>query len=370
MTPTIRELARMAGVSRTTVSLALRNSARISPAIRKKIVRLAEETGYQRDPVVSALMKQLRTTRKSRSVEKIAYLTSWNTPDDWRKNINENAYFLGACERGRQLGYEVEAFWAKQPGLSSARLSQILYTRGIRGVVIAPLPRGVGHVSLDWSHFACAAISLTVVKPDLHRASHDYHGGMILALHALKKLGYRRPAFANMTIHDRRTKHGWLSGFLTYTFQLPPDRRIPPYLVPGLDRDVRWNRESFAQWIRKWEPDAIVCNTEQPLILAKELGLRVPQDIGFASLHRLHPDDPWAGVDRQPRQIGAAGIDLVVAQLQNNEFGLPACPKTVLINSIWNDGPTVTNKNTRASRAVRGGGPRKAKRRAKSRIGQ
>lgn len=342
--PTIRELAKIAGVSRTTVSLALRNHPRISAEVRDKVIELAQECGYQRDPVVSALMNQLRTVRKSRSVEKIAYLTFWDSPEGWKKNLNESDYFSGACDRASQFGYEVETFWAKQPGLSGARLSKILYARGIRGVLLAPLPRGVGHVSLNWPHFACATLGLTVLKPELHRATHNYIDGMQLALHSLKKLGYRRIAFANMAIYEKRTNHGWISGFLTWQYHAPAHSNIPPYLVPGIARDTPWDKDLFARWLEKWKPDAIVSNTEQPLYLARELGYRVPDDLGYASLHRLYGDAPWAGVDRQPKQIGAAGMDLVISQLQNNESGLPACPKTVSIKSIWRDGPTICNK--------------------------
>lgn len=368
MPPTIRELAKFAGVSRTTVSMALRNSPRISVAMREKIVRLAEEHGYQKDPVVSALMNQLRTTRKSRWVEKLAYLTFWNTRDEWRQNINEAAYFEGACTRAAQLGYEVEDFWAKQPGMSSARLGKILYSRGIRGVIFAPLPRHLGHVTLEWRHFACAGLGLTILKPELHRASHSYQEGMNLALHSLKNLGYRRPAFANTALFDRRTKHGWLSGFLTAQFQVPHEDRIPPYLVSGHKRDDVWDLAKFAKWLKQWKPDSIVSNTEQPLYLARKLGISVPEDLGFASLHRLNPDDPWAGIDRQPHQIGAAGVDLVVGQLQNNEFGLPACPKTVFLSGIWTEGPTVRSNQAQAVAGARAKKPSGRKQAAGRRV--
>ncbi len=347
--PTIRELAKIAGVSRTTVSLALRNHPRISAAVRDKIIGLAQESGYQRDPVVSALMNQLRTVRKARGVEKIAYLTFWNTPDEWKKNLNESDYFSGACDRASQFGYDVETFWAKQPGLSGARLSKILYARGIRGVLMAPLPRGVGHVTLNWPLFACATLGLTVLKPELHRATHNYIDGMQLALHSLKKRGYRRIAFANMAIYEKRTNHGWISGFLTWQYHTPSNFNIPPYLVPGIARDTPWDKDLFARWLEKWKPDAIVSNTEQPLYLARELGYRIPDELAYASLHRLYADAPWAGVDRQPKQIGAAGMDLVISQLQNNEFGLPAYPKTVSIKSLWREGPTVCNKLEKGS---------------------
>ena len=44
--PTIEDIAKIAGCSKNTVSLALRNSPRISPLTRKKIHAIAEELGY------------------------------------------------------------------------------------------------------------------------------------------------------------------------------------------------------------------------------------------------------------------------------------------------------------------------------------
>lgn len=352
--PTIRQLAKLAGVSRTTVSMALRNHPRISAATKQRLLAIAKENGYVPDPLVSTLMNKLRTARKERSAEKLAYLTFWDRADNWRQNVNELAYFEGACERAAQLGYEIEHFWARDPAIRSERLSRILYTRGIRGVLLAPLPLRPGHVSLDWRHFACAAVSLTVLKPGLHRASHDYHRGMILALRMLKRHGCCRIGFANSMLFDQRVNHGWLSGFLTYEHQLPVEQRIPPLLVDGWTRNVEApfdsavgradpHRNAFAQWLERWRPDAIVSNTEHPYVIALSLGLRVPRDLAYVSLHRLRDSDPWAGIDRRPRRIAAAAVDLVAGQLQSNEFGLPECPKMVTIEGVWRDGPSVRN---------------------------
>ncbi|MDD5351495.1 MAG: LacI family DNA-binding transcriptional regulator [Chthoniobacteraceae bacterium] len=359
---TIRQLAVLAGVSRTTVSLALRNHPSIPESTRNRILTLAKEHGYTPDPLVSTLMNQLRTSRKKRDVEKLAYFTFWNTPDGWRENINEFAYYTGACERAAQLGYEIEHFWAKEPGISSARMSRILYTRGIRGVVFGPLPRHLGHVSLDWRYFACAALGLTIVRPLLHRASHSYHDGMMLTLRTLRRMGYKRIGFANSALFDQRVKHGWLSGFLTFQHQLPAAQCVPPLLVPewnfgrhmtrpfasspdiglhALGSALAWNPDKFVKWVEQFRPDVVVSNTCHPLVFLREMGVRVPEEIGFASLHRLLDTDPIAGIDRLPRMIGSAAVDLVVAQLQNNEFGLPERAKTVVIEGVWRDGPTV-----------------------------
>jgi len=52
---TLRDLARITGVHFTTVGLALRNDARISPATAAKVQPAAREHGYTEDAMLSAL---------------------------------------------------------------------------------------------------------------------------------------------------------------------------------------------------------------------------------------------------------------------------------------------------------------------------
>lgn len=341
---TIRQLASHAGVSRTTVSLALRNHPSIPAKTRQKVLKVAEKMGYRPDPVVSSLMNHLRVQRSQRVTEKIAYLTFWREAEKWKTtNFNELSYFNGCCNRARQLGYEIEHFWTKEPGINSSRLSKILYSRGIRGAVLAPLPGHLGHVSLEWDKLACVALGLTVLKPDMHRVSHDYHEGMMLALRMLRHHGYQRFGFVNLAIYNRRVKYGWLSGFLTYLYQFQPspDAHIPPLLLE------KWSQADFTKWLHRYKPDVLISNTQECMITAREMGLRVPEDIGYACLHRLHDTDPWAGIHRFPERIGAAAVDVLVGQLQNNELGLPAFPKTVSIEGKWQDGPSVRHQEKR-----------------------
>jgi len=340
---TIRQLAVLAGVSRTTVSLALRNHPSIPDKTRKKILKVAEKSGYRPDPVVSSLMNHLRVQRSKRTTEKIAYLTFWREFDKWKLNVNELGYYTGACARAQELGYEIEHIWAKEPGIDSSRVSSILYSRGIRGALLAPFPAHLGHVSLEWKKIACVGLSLTLLKPDMHRVSHAYHDGMMLALRMLKHHGYRRFGFVNLAVWNRRVKYSWLSGFLTYLYQFHPDKalHIPPYLPE------KWSQAEFAKWLNQYKPDVLISNTEDPLHMAQKMGLRVPEDIGYASLHRLRETDPWAGVARFPERIGAGAVDVLIGMLQNNELGLPAFPKTVTIEGEWQDGPSIRPQRKR-----------------------
>ena len=61
--PTMADVAKAAGVSKNTVSLALRGSPRVSEETRKRIAGLATSMGYRLNPTVAHLMAQLRQTR-------------------------------------------------------------------------------------------------------------------------------------------------------------------------------------------------------------------------------------------------------------------------------------------------------------------
>ena len=58
--PTIALLAKATGYSTATVSLALRHHPRISDTTRREIAAKAEELGYRPNPMVRALMADVR----------------------------------------------------------------------------------------------------------------------------------------------------------------------------------------------------------------------------------------------------------------------------------------------------------------------
>jgi len=333
MITSIRELARIANVSRSTASLAIRNSPRLAAATRERVQRLAREHGYSSDPVVATLMSQMRVSRKVRAIEKLAYLISCPTRFNSREDTNALAYFEGANQRASSLGYELEKFWAKEPGLTQSRLSKILHARGIRGVIIAPLHVARGHVSLDWQYFAAATMTETIVKPDLHRTIHSHYRSMILVMRRLKQHGYRRIGYANTIFQDNLSNNAWLGGYLVQSHQHSAEP-IPPLLLEN------WNKPAFREWLSRHRPDAIVSNRLEPLEMLRDLRVKVPEDVGYARLDLVIEGSPWSGIDQLPQQIGAGAVELVVAQLQTNQIGLPAYPKTQMINGIWRDGPT------------------------------
>lgn len=332
--PSLQHIADAARVSRMTVSLALRNHPRISPATRERIQRIARDLGYRPDPEIAKLMAHLRRSRPTSNRATIALLTTAGRPEPWRFNRHFARFYEGAMRRADELGYKLEEFWLKQPGLSSDRMAKILHTRSIEGLLVGPLARPSAHLSLDLSHFAAAEYGQNVWRPRLHRADHNQFQGMLLAMRKLQRLGYRRIGLAVLEGYDRRVWHTWEGAYLFCQQRADRQDRLPTFVAKNLDRP------GFERWFDKHQPDVVI---------GSHLEIRdwTPRGTGFVYLDWLDESDNCAGICQHYDQIAAAAVDLVAGQLQRHERGVPAQPKLVLTDGEWIDGPTVRRQRSR-----------------------
>jgi len=335
---TMQQIADAVGVSRMAVSLALRNSPKISAKTRERISQAADELGYRPNPMVSALMTQLRAGREVKRPTTVAYVTAYPTEDGWRQPGLFTEFYTGAKKRAAALGYTLEEWWLRRPGLSEQRFSDILFTRNILGLIIAPLPAGGAALALDWPRFASAAIGYSVASPSIHRVSNDQYSTIRLAIAELTRLGYRRIGMAMTRDGDERVNCNWSAGLLVFQSSIPPERRIPALLADGPFGPA------FASWFTSYQPDAIISQEPECIDILQNLGVRVPHDVGFAHLGVTADDTQWAGVNQAAELVGNAAVDVVDAQLRRNERGLPAQQKTVLVRGHWVPGPTVRKK--------------------------
>jgi LacI family transcriptional regulator len=333
------------GVSRMAVSLALRNSPKISRAMRQRIQETAERLAYRPNPLVRALMTQLHDFRRAQHLPTtIAYLTSFPTRNGWRRPGPFVEFFEGAKQRAEALGYQLEEWWTGKPGSYEKRLSEILSQRHIFGVLVAPLPEGGGTLTFDWASFATSTIAYSLAEPAINRASNDQYQSITMALAELAKLGYRRMGLAMTMEQDVRVQRKWSAGFLVYQQDIPSKRRVPALLVDGTFK------QAFVDWYKEHRPDVVLTQEPRCAEYLRDLGLRVPQDVGVAHMALTDADEGFGGINQNARLVGASAIDLVDAQLRRNERGLPGTPKTVLIQGRWVNGPTIRAAKTTVSR--------------------
>jgi len=328
----ITDVAQAAGVSKMTVSRALRGERGIAAATRERIQVLAEKLGYRPDPAVSELMGRLRKSRIA-GLEPIAWLTSYDTIGGWRTNPGTSEMYRGAADQARKLGFRLEEFSLNTPGMTPKRLSNILYNQGIRGIVLAPLLDHGSIEGISWEHFATGCCGHSLLDPALHRVSVDQFDVLRTAWRRLTALGYRRIGLCVSANDNDRIGNRWHAVQLVEQEALPESERVKPMLTND------WNARTFERWYREQRPDVVLSLAEVHGWMTA-LGIRMPKDCGFALL-RIDAVNDLPGVDHRFSDIGASAVSLVAGELGTNQYGIPRVRHSVSIECQWRDGPTV-----------------------------
>lgn len=330
--PSLRSLARRLGLSHTTVSDALRGTGRVDPATVQRVKKAAREAGYQHNPLAATLMSEMRRSRGS-TFRGLLAAVGLHEPEQPALGTNfHRELMVGANARAMELGFKLEEFVVGQVGLTVPRLDSILQSRGIHGVILLPEWNAPDWSKLSWSHYAGIYADHGIERPPLHCVCCDHYRSMMAALARLTSLGYKRPGLFLQQHQDERLQDRFSAAFNSFKL-IPP--RVPPLIVQELRRD------EFAAWFRKFQPDVVLGHYTYILDWMEDCGARVPSTHGFLCLNELYKTRPCAGLDQQPREIGARSAELVIAQLQRNERGIPNWPTTTTIPARWMDGPTL-----------------------------
>jgi len=133
---TLADVARKAGVSTATASMALRKQRRISPATRHRVQRAAKELGYVPNPNLTRLMAHLRLRRKPAFRSVIAGLT---TEREGAARLYAHEVVAAARKRAHELGYGFHLLQIPTSATTRRVQERELRHRGIEGVIIFPL---------------------------------------------------------------------------------------------------------------------------------------------------------------------------------------------------------------------------------------
>ena len=328
----MRHVAQAAGVSVMTVSLALRCDPSIPQATRARVVAAAAQLGYRRNPLVAVLMAGLRGARpRGRAAHVIAYVESYAEDATRQQAAALRRYRAGAAEGAARHGYRLQCFRLGAAGLGEARLEQVLTARGIRGVVLAPFPRTESRLEQPWAGHALAVVGFSLADPALHRAVNHQAQSIRLALRELIALGYRRIGVAIRRHEDERSNRNWLASVLLAQHDHAGTRtRFPLWMAETIER------RPLLAWVKRERPEVVLGTDQELHAMLRGTGA------GFAHVHLTADMAGWTGIDQNNERVGAAAVDLVVEQLHGNHFGVPAHPKTVLIEGRWVPGRTAT----------------------------
>ena len=320
------------------VSLALRGRPGVSPATRRKVVAVAKRMGYAPDPELGKLMARMRQkiTHEVRSC--LAFLIPGVSEEGRIISLTEKNYLEGARQRAGEYGYRLEEFPMNPREIPLARLTSILWNRGIEGLIFAPLQQRLSgdssrRIEMNLENFAAVEISETIESPDLDRATSDPYAAMVRVLEELHRLGYRRPGLVLEEALDLRVGGKWTAAFWRMT---RGDSEIPPPYLVAVPRQA-----DFDRWLERNRPDAVISVDRLGLRLLQGRGAKIPDKVGYASLDLDGdlPEFPEAsGIDQNSRLVGAAAVDLLVAAIQRGQKGVPVHPVRTMVEGSWRKG--------------------------------
>lgn len=337
----LSDIARKVGVSKMTVSRALREDPSVAEATRRKVLEAAEELGYVPNPKLARLMYEMAHSRGNPNVlGELAYITTDETEDSWQEYYHQSGCYEGAKEEALAYGYKLLLVWARSRRFGKGKLTQFLWSRGVDGIIIAPLGEGMigKHLDIDWDKFCNVQIGATLSDPRLDLVRHNHYIGMVQSLAGLEGLGYKRIGLCTSSVSDMRSYHRWTSAYLHWrTVRNFTKRTLPSYFY----QSGKVDKKGFKEWVSRHSIEAIIAMDTELMETCSGLGIKIPDDLGFSVLDKPGDESDIAGIDQIARQIGRKAIDDLIVSVRKGARGIPEHPIQTLVEGTWQQGITV-----------------------------
>lgn len=321
----LREIAAAAKVCVMTVSLALRDNPRISEATRDRIKQLAHDLGYHPDPELSRLMNHLRASRTARGKIGVAVIDFYPTPG-FIENVYNAKIRLGAERRAEELGFSITTMHAADYKQNLFNLLKVIRTRGLEGALILPSVSPMElDTSVNWNGISVVGTSKSLLAPRFHCVVPNQFGNTMRLLETLQDHGHRRICAVFDEFFDERTGHN----FTAAVNWKPHDRAtfIVPQYASSSDR-----AELVAGWLAEQRPDAVFAQSNAVTAAIPRLRkVRPPLNFQVISLG-AHNSEGFSYLDERADLVGSGAIDLLGGMMYYHETGIPAHPRTTLID--------------------------------------
>ena len=331
--PSHRTIADLAGVSSATVSRALKKDPRLLPSTVARIEQIADELGYRRNPELSRVMSETASSRYRKTGETIVCVVTRPTPWD-----SVAAFFGAMTARGASYGFTVEPFRLFEDGMSAARANQILWARGTAGLIVLPPPatmRKNGKITLpiEWDKFCAVEVDDVMTEPVLNRVRHNHLAGIWRALEELEILGYRRIGLCLMDSVEFDTHHRWTAGYLYWSRIRGFTDDLDPLICP------EFSGKAIERWIGRQKIDAVIAPGVEVLHWMRQCGIRVPEEVGYASLDLIRVGaESVTGIDQRRDLLWSRAVDLLVTGIHHGDRGAPDHPSALTSPGEWHPG--------------------------------
>jgi LacI family transcriptional regulator len=336
----LRHLARLAELSPSAVSLALRDSPKISAATKKRVRALADKIGYRVDAKLVAIMSHLRKPRAVRQQACFGVISFYDTAQPWESSRHLQRIHAGMSTRAAELGYRLEPLWLRAPGMTYRRIRGILDARGIEGLLCFGGPELDQEFPAELDHYAIVTLGLSIRTP-LHRITSHFYNDTVNALARVHKLGYRRPGLVLGTYEEARSAHAHSAAYLGWCEHvLGPGHALPVLRLNEVEQ------QPLLAWFRRHDPDVLIFVHLSDMLprlrtVFREQGLRVPGQLGVAVLSHVVAGTGFSGLQQNQQLMGAWSVELLAARIANRDFGIPVNPRIEMVEGEWIEGKTL-----------------------------
>ncbi len=313
--PTMRDVAHLAGnVSPSTVSLALRNSPRISPAARAKIHAAAKKIGYRRDPLLDAFNQHRLKNIPQPGSRHLAAVSDFSSMAELNESPHHAAARFGALEAAARLHCQLDFFFCGPGQPTPRRLDTVFKARGLRALLLFGVRADSATMNFTWTKKCAVAIDSLQLTTPLYRVTPDYREATRLLWRCAWTQGCQRIAIIRSDGTHPGSEDRAIAGFLLEQLRHPPAPPIPIFSLTS-ERGISTR---FKQWLQTHRPQVILhtyaaTNALLPLIGAAHLR-RYVYDAPLPTIAGVHPD--YADVGRR-------AVEQVVTLMQTNQLGLP-----------------------------------------------
>jgi LacI family transcriptional regulator len=317
----IKDIARDLGVSSMTVSKALRNQFDISEETRKRVLKRAEELGYQPNLVARGLV-----TRRT-------YMIGMVIPDLMHSFFAE--VIKGAAKRIRSHGYHAVIVDSEEEANSEVGQIETLLAHNVDGLIIASAQSNGRWLqrTLGKNKIPCVLIDRPLSGLKAHYIGvDDVEIGAIATWHLIDQ-GCRRIAHIRGPAISKANgrEQGYRRAMAEHDLEV-----LPGYVVAGQHHDTT-GHEAMVQLLNlSSRPDGVFCYDDQvasgAITAIVEAGFNVPNDIAVIGAGNVHYSSllrvPLSTVDQRSSVIGETAGELLARSM---EAKIPSPPERVLI---------------------------------------
>lgn len=307
----LEQIAKLSGVSRSTVSRVINNSPQVSQATREKVLQVVRRVNYE--PNAAARMLAAGRTNVIGLVIPTGVSTLFADP--FFSILIQGV--LSACNL---RGYSV-MLWLAEPEQERQQIRTMLHCGLLEGVIMASMLTNDTLIqTLAEGHLPYVLVGRDPTSSNISYVDADNISGAREAVRHLLRLGRRRI----VTITGPQSMMSGIDRLAGYTAALRERGLMPDQtLIAESDFSEAGGYLAMRQLLPR-QPDAVFAASDMLALGAmraiREAGLCVPEDIavvGFDDLPQSARNDPPLTTVRQPIQrTGAMAVEMLIELIE------------------------------------------------------